>query len=117
MARPRTGPICHACSASCASQKLAYLKSALCFVQRFFDQIQSDKNRLEALVQNQEQLNEKLKKKSNAAREEYGKIFVFSKPHDSDNSEDEFDTEIFASSSIADCESVVTDGNEMDVEN
>ncbi len=53
--------------------------------------------------------------KSNLAREEYGKIFVFSKPHDSDDLEDEFDSDIFASSSIADYESVAADDNDMEV--
>ncbi len=45
----------------CSSQRLAYLKSALVFVQNFAEQTLSDKEKLEALVKTHEKQNEKLK--------------------------------------------------------
>ncbi len=100
----------------CSSHKLTYLKSALDFLQRFSEQTLSDKEKLEELVKAHEKQNEKIKSMSNSAREDYGKIFVFSKPHDSDVSEDEFDSDIYASSSIADNEYVTADEDDMNVD-
>lgn len=96
-------------------KKLDYLKSALKFVKNFSERTLKDKEKLEELVATQNETNERMQKRANTAREAYGKIFVFSQPHDSDNSDDEFDPDILASSSIADNESVATEGNDEEM--
>lgn len=88
------------------------MKSALNFIKKFAEQILADKARLEGLVEKENEKSVRLQKRANTAREHYGKVSVFSKPHDSDNSEDEFDSDILASSSIADHESVASEGND-----
>lgn len=97
----------------CATQKLMYLKAALNFIQRFSQQTLADRQRLQSMVDEQEKENERLKK-----------MFVFNKPQDSDNSDDDFDNDILASSSLAGGDAVSTSSeadfksveeNDMDV--
>lgn len=84
----------------CGVNKHKYLKSAFNFLDKFVEQTVADRDHIGALVQMSEQISKKMQKKSNAGREDYGKLFVSSKPQDSDDDEDDWDNDIEASSNI-----------------
>lgn len=84
----------------CGVHRANYLKSTFNFLRMFIEQTTSDRDMIGAMVKKQDKISKKLQKKSNTGRENYGKLFVSSKPHDSDDDEDDWDSAIEASSNI-----------------
>lgn len=97
----------------CGVQRHKYLTSAFNFLDKFVEQTVEDRDRVGALVEVSKHHSKKTKKKSNAAREEYGKLFVSQNPHNSDEDDDVWDSDIEASSSV-DAETEATEAPDAD---